>query len=71
MKLDDLKLEYDKLQKEYGAKELDSIYFGGCTVNPDISFISFDFTHFPSSGIGAGPWSTPYATQHIFSNSFE
>lgn len=39
MKLDDLKLEYDKLQKEYGAKELDSIYFGGCMDNPDVCFV--------------------------------
>ena len=40
-------------------------------VKPDMSLISFAFTHFPSSGIGAGPWSTPFATLHIPSNSFE
>ena len=28
MKIEDLKVEYDKLQKKYGAKELDSIYNG-------------------------------------------
>lgn len=39
MKLDDLKVKYDKLQKKYGAKELDSIYNGGCTENPDICFV--------------------------------
>ena len=39
MKLDDLKYEYDKLQKKYGAKELDPIYFGGCTNNPDVCFV--------------------------------
>lgn len=39
MKLDDLKVEYDKLQKKYGAKELDSIYNGGCTENPDFCFV--------------------------------
>lgn len=39
MKLEDLKVEYDKLQKKYGAKELDSIYNGGCTSNPDICFV--------------------------------
>ena len=39
MKLEDLKEEYDKLQKKYGAKELDSIYNGGCTKNPDICFV--------------------------------
>ena len=39
MKLEDLKLKYDKLQRKYGAKELDSIYNGGCTENPDICFV--------------------------------
>ena len=37
--LEDLKKEYDKLQKKYGAKELDSIYNGGCMDNPDICFV--------------------------------
>ena len=39
MNLKDLKKEYDKLQKKYGAEELDSIYNGGCEVNPDICFV--------------------------------
>ncbi len=39
MKLEDLKEEYDKLQIKYGAKELDSIYNGGCIENPDICFV--------------------------------
>lgn len=39
MKLEDLKQEYDKLQEKYGAKELDSIYNGGCTENPEICFV--------------------------------
>ncbi len=39
MKLEDLKKEYDKLQKKYGAKELDSIYNGGCSNEPDICFV--------------------------------
>lgn len=39
MKLKDLEIEYDKLQKEYGAKELDAIYNGGCSKNPDICFV--------------------------------
>lgn len=30
MLLEDLKKDYDKLQMKYGAKELDSIYNGGC-----------------------------------------
>ena len=39
MQLKDLEKEYDKLQKKYGAKELDSIYNGGCDENPDICFV--------------------------------
>ncbi len=39
MTLEDLKIEYDKLQKKYGDKNLDSIYNGGCTNNPDICFV--------------------------------
>lgn len=39
MTLEELKIEYDKLQLKYGAKELDSIYNGGYTNNPDICFV--------------------------------
>ena len=39
MKISDLNPEYDKLQQEYGAKELTSIYNGGYTNNPDICFV--------------------------------
>ena len=39
MKLEDLNQEYDKMQQEYGAQELDSIYNGGCITNPDICFV--------------------------------
>ena len=39
MKLKDLEIEYDKLQEKYGAKELKSIYNGGCEKNPDICFV--------------------------------
>ncbi len=39
MEVADLKKEYDKLQLKYGAKELDSIYNGGCEKNPDICFV--------------------------------
>ncbi len=39
MKIQDLKKDYDKLQMKYGAKELDSIYNGGCEEHPDICFI--------------------------------
>lgn len=39
MKLEELNKEYDKLQIKYGTKELNSIYNGGCTENPDICFV--------------------------------
>lgn len=39
MNLERLKVEYDKLQNEYGDKSLDSINFGGCTDNPDVCFV--------------------------------
>lgn len=39
MKLEDLNKYYDKLQKKYGAKELNSIYNGGCTNEPNICFV--------------------------------
>lgn len=39
MELKDLKVKYDKLQIKYGAKELDSIYNGGCDENPNICFV--------------------------------
>ena len=38
-RIDDLNVEYDKLQLKYGAKELTPIYNGGCTNNPDICFV--------------------------------
>lgn len=39
MTLEDLKIKYDRLQHKYGAKELDSIYNGGCQNKPDICFV--------------------------------
>lgn len=39
MELAKLKKQYDKLQKTYGAKELNSIYNGGCIDQPDICFV--------------------------------
>lgn len=37
--IEELNEEYDKLQLKYGAKELHSIYNGGCTYHPDICFV--------------------------------
>lgn len=39
MKISDLNKEYDRLQMKYGAKELNSIYNGGCVNNPDTCFV--------------------------------
>ena len=39
LQISDLKKGYDRLQKKYGAKELDSIYNGGCEMSPDICFV--------------------------------
>lgn len=39
MILSDLNKEYDRLQKKYGDKRLDSIYNGGLINNPDICFV--------------------------------
>ena len=37
--LEDLNKKYDKLQKKYGDINLNPIYNGGCTNNPDICFV--------------------------------
>ena len=37
--LKELCKKYDLLQMKYGDADLNSIYFGGCTVNPDICFV--------------------------------
>lgn len=39
VKLNELKEKYDQLQKIYGDSSLNSIYFGGCTHNPDLCFV--------------------------------
>ena len=44
MKLEDLNIEYDKLQSKYGAKGLNSIYNGGCDNDPNICFVFMNST---------------------------
>lgn len=39
MNLEELNKEYDKLQEKYGAKELSTIYNGGCLKHPDFCFV--------------------------------
>lgn len=66
--LDDLKKEYDKLQKKYGDKSLDSIYNGGCSDNPDIMFVFMNPTgkNIASSKEWEGPKSPWIGTKNIW-----
>lgn len=68
MKLEDLREKYDKLQLKYGAKELDSIYNGGCENNPDICFVFMNPTgrNIASSKDWKGPKSPWIGTKNIW-----
>ena len=72
MKLEDLKIEYDKLQLKYGDKELDSIYSGGCSNNPDICFVFMNPTsrNIASSKSWKGLKSPWIGTKNIWSLLF-
>ena len=73
MQLEDLKVEYDKLQLKYGAKELDSIYNGGCKNNPDICFVFMNSTgrNIASSKTWKGIKSPWIGTKNIWDLFFE
>lgn len=73
MKLEELKLEYDKLQKKYGAKDLDSIYNGGCIDNPDICFVFMNPTgrNIASSKMWKGLKSPWIGTKNIWDLFFK
>ena len=68
MKLSDLNPSYDKMQQKYGAKELDSIYNGGCTKNPNICFVFMNPTgrNIASSKTWKGPKSPWIGTKNIW-----
>lgn len=68
MTLEDLNQKYDRLQKKYGAKELDSIYNGGCQNNPDICFVFMNPTgrNIASSKTWKGPKSPWIGTKNIW-----
>lgn len=68
MTLEDLKKEYDKLQKKYGAKELDSIYNGGYEKNPEICFVFMNPTgrNIASKKTWKGPKSPWIGTKNIW-----
>lgn len=71
MKVEELNPIYDKLQLKYGAKELHSIYNGGCTKNPDICFVFMNPTgknlssSFEWTGIRS-PWITTKTIWGLF-----
>ena len=52
MSLEDLKIEYEKMQQVYGNQSLKSINFGGCDKNPDICFVFMNPT---SKNIASDP----------------
>ena len=68
MKLEELNKEYDKLQNKYGAKELDSIYNGGYSNNPDICFVFMNPTgrNVASQKDWCGPKSPWIGTKNIW-----
>lgn len=68
MLLEDLRPEYDKLQKKYGDPNLDSIYNGGCDNNPDIMFVFMNPTSriIASSKEWIGPKSPWIGTKNIW-----
>lgn len=73
MKLEELNKKYDKLQIEYGAKELDSIYNGGCINNPDVCFVFMNPTgrNIASSKSWKGPKSPWIGTKNIWNLFYE
>lgn len=68
MKLEDLNKEYDKLQRKYGSRDLDSIYNGGCDNNPDICFVFMNPTgrNIASNKEWIGPKSPWIGTKNIW-----
>ncbi len=73
MQLEDLNIEYNKLQLKYGAKELDSIYNGGCKNNPDVCFVFMNPTgrNIASSKNWKGIKSPWIGTKNIWDLFFE
>jgi len=73
MLLEDLKYEYDKLQLKYGDSSLDSIYNGGCEIQPDIMFVFMNPTKriIASSKDWNGPKSPWIGIKNIWSLFFE
>ena len=63
-----MEIKYDKLQLKYGAKELDSIYSGGCEKNPDICFVFMNPTgrNIASSKLWTGRKSPWLGTKNIW-----
>lgn len=73
MKLEELNKEYDKLQLKYGAKELDSIYYGGCLKNPDVCYVFMNPTgrNIATAKSWHGPKSPWIGTKNIWNLFYE
>ncbi len=68
MTLEDLNKKYDVLQKRFGDENLDSIYNGGCSENPDVMFVFMNPTgrNIASSKDWKGPKSPWIGTKNIW-----
>src|SRR5699024_3612733 len=68
MKLDELIPIYDKMQKKYGARELDSIYNGGCIDKPLLFFVFMNLKgrNIASSKDWKGPKFTWIGTKNVW-----
>lgn len=68
MTLDDLKKDYDRLQKKFGDANLDSIYNGGCTHKPRVMFVFMNPTgrNIASNKSWKGPKSPWIGTKNIW-----
>lgn len=73
MTLEELNKEYDKLQIKYGAEELDSIYNGGCTRNPDVCFVFMNPTGRNNASLKSwkGPKSSWIGTKNVWNLFYE
>ena len=73
MRLEELNQKYDKLQKKYGEKTLNSIYNGGYSDSPDICFVFMNPTgrNIASSKDWEGPRSPWLGTKNIWDLFYE
>ena len=69
--LEDLVLEYEKLQNKYGDPNLDSITFGGCLNNPDVCLVFMNPTaRNITSSKDSQPMNKPYISSTLEVSKF-